>query len=301
MAAASMEAWASTAVVASTDADSVFEEFRYIGDFHFEELDTMKALLAVLLLWPTLLLAQSPFDGTWVAKPDTIQFPQRPESYLLQNGTYECSSCVPRIKVKADGKDYAVAGSPYFSTIAVRVINPNSIEITEKLAQTTVYSEIDTVASDGSTLVQEITDAAAPKGEPVTATETYKRVSPGPAGSSPISGSWQAQKIESASENGMSVSYHSTGDGLEASNPSGEGYSAKFDGKEYPIHGEPAHSTVYLQRIDANTIVETDKQDGAIHYQVRMTVSPDGKSMQVTEIDNERGTQMMYTMQKKAQ
>jgi len=261
----------------------------------------MKSSLVVLLLWPAVLLAQGSFDGTWVAKLDTIQFPQRPESYLLQKGSYECSSCVPRIKVKADGKDYPVAGSPYFSTIAVQAMNPNGIEITEKLAQKTVYSEIDTVSSDGNTLVQKITDTAAANGEPVTATETFKRVSPGPAGSSPISGSWQAEKIEGTSENGMSVTYHSTGDGLEASNPSGEGYSAKFDGKDYPIHGEPAHNTVSLQRIDANTIVETDKQDGVTHYQVRMTVPQDGKSMQVTEIDNERGSQMTYTMQKKAQ
>jgi hypothetical protein len=259
----------------------------------------MKAFFITLLLWPAVLVAESPFDGTWVAKLDTIQFPQQPEDYLLQNGDYQCSTCVPRIKVKADGKDYPVAGSPYFSTIAVRVIDANRIEITEKLAGKTVYSETDAVASGGNTLVQRMIDTAAPNGEAMTATETFKRVSASPAGSSLISGLWQVVKIEGASENGMSVTYRSTGDGLEASNPSGEGYSAKFDGKEYPIHGEPAHNTVSLQRIDANTIVETDKQDGVIHYQVRMTLSPDGKSMQVTEVDNERGTQMNYTMEKK--
>ena len=261
----------------------------------------MKSFLVALMLWPTALLAQGPFDGIWVAKLDTIQFPQQPETYLLQNGEYECSTCVPKIKVKADGEDHMVAGSPYFSAIAVHVADLNNIQITEKLREKTVYSEIDTVSADGNTLIEKITDTAAPNGEPATATETYKRVNPGPAASSPISGSWQAEKIEGTSENGMSVTYHSTNDGLEASNPSGEGYSAKFDGKEYPIRGEPAHNTVSLQRIDANTIVETDKQDGVIHYQVRMTVSPDGKSMQVTETDNERGAQMNYAMVKKAQ
>ncbi len=194
----------------------------------------MKAFLAVLLLWPAVLLAESPFDGTWVAKLETIQLPQKPEDYSLQNGDYECSTCVPRIKVKADGKDYPVPGSPYFGTIAVRVINPNSVEITEKLAGKTVYSENDTVASDGNTLVQMMIDTAAANGEPMTATETLKRVSAAPAGSSPISGSWQAEKIEGASENGTSVTYRSKGEEFEASNPSGEGYSAKFDGKEYP-------------------------------------------------------------------
>ncbi len=260
----------------------------------------MKIFLVVLLLWPAVLVAQSPFDGTWVTKLDTIQFPNEPENYLLQGGTYECSTCVPRIKLKADGKDYPVAGSPYFSTIAVQVLNDKNVQITEKLADKTVYSEIDTVSPDGNTLVQKITDSAAPNGEPVTATETFRRVGPAPAGSSAISGSWQAQKLEDTSENGMSVTYHSTRDGLQASTPSGEGYSAKFDGKDYPIHGQPGHNTVSLRRINSDTIIETDKQDGAIHYELRMVVSGDGKSMSVVELDHERGTRTEYTMRKKS-
>ncbi|HEV2396374.1 MAG TPA: hypothetical protein VGS27_05515 [Candidatus Sulfotelmatobacter sp.] len=259
----------------------------------------MKAFLIAFLLWPVALAAQGPFDGTWVAKLDTIQFPQQPENYLLQNDDYECSTCVPKVKVKADGKDYPVPGSPYFSTVAVRVIDPDKVEITEKLAGRTVYSETDTVASGGNTLVEEMTDAATGNGKPMMATETLKRVTAAPAGASPISGSWQAEKIEGASENGTSVTYRSNGEQLEASNPNGEGYSAKFDGKEYPIRGLPGHNTVSLQRIGSDTIVETDRQDGIVHYQVRMTVAPDGKSMQVTETDNERGTQMTYTMLKK--
>ncbi len=107
--------------------------------------------------------------------------------------------------------------------------------------------------------------------------------------------------MKGTSESGLTVTYHSTSDGLQASNPNGEGYSAKFDGKEYPIQGDPAHDTVALRRINANTIVETDKQEGAVHYMLRMTVSPDGKSMQVTETDNERGTQTTYTLEKKSQ
>lgn len=259
----------------------------------------MKVFFIVLFLWPAVLLAENPFDGTWITKLETIQLPQQPENYLLQNDDYECSTCIPRIKVKADGKDYAVPGSPYFNTIAVRVMNPNRIEIMEKLKGKTVYSESDTIASDGNTLVQKMTDTAAADREPMMATETLKRLGAGPVGSSPVSGSWQAEKIEGASENGTSVTYRSKGDRFEASNPNGEGYSAKFDGNEYPIHGLPAHNTVSLQRIDSNTIVETDREDGVVHYQVRMTVSPDGKSMQVTELDKERGTQMMYTMEKK--
>lgn len=258
----------------------------------------MKKLILVSLLWPVSLVAQSPFDGTWVVKLESVHFPKKPEVYLLQNGSYSCASCVPRLELKADGEDHPVAGSPYFSMAKVRVIDDKTIEITEKQNDKTVYMETDMVSPDGNTLVQKIMDAAAPEGEPMTANETLQRVGAGPAGSSPISGSWQAQKMTSAT--GMTVTYHGTADGLEASNRHGEGYTAKFDGRDYPIQGDPAHGTVSLRRLNANTIEETDKQEGAVHYKVRMTVLKDGKSMVVRETDRERGTQMSYMMEKEA-
>jgi hypothetical protein len=259
----------------------------------------MKILLSLLLMFPATLVAQSPFDGTWVTKCETVKLPRQPAVYQLENGVYDCSSCVPKIKVNADGKDHPIAGSPYFSTISVRVIDNNHLELTEKQWDKTVYSETDTVSPDGNTLVEDITDSAAHNGQPITAQKTFERIGTSPPGAGAISGSWQAQKINITSENGVSVTYHSTADGLQASNPGGEGYTAKFDGKDYPIQGDPAHCTVSLKRVSANTIIETDKQAGRVHYQVRMAVSPDGKTMKVTEVDKERGTTMTYTMEKK--
>lgn len=261
----------------------------------------MKPFLSLLLLFPATLLAQTSFDGTWVANLEQAQLPRKPEVYLLQNGVYECSSCVPKIKANADGKDYPTAGSPYFSTVCIRVIDDSSIELKEKQGNKIVYSETDKVSPDGETLLQNVTDSAAPSGQPITAEETYKRVGSHPAGSNAISGSWHVQKINITSENGVTVTYRSTPLGLQASNPGGEGYDAKFDGRDYLIYGDPVHSTVSLKRINAHTIVETDKQDGVVHYRLVMAVSPDGKSMKVTETDKERGTQVIYTMEKKPQ
>jgi hypothetical protein len=260
----------------------------------------MKIWFAVLLLFPTMAVAQSAFDGTWVAKLDSVQLPKKPEIYLLQNGSYECESCVPKINVKADGKDYHVAGSPYFSTVAVQVMGSEGIQITEKKSDKVAYTETDAVSPDGNTLTQKIVDASAPNGEAVTGEEIFQRVSQGPAGASPISGSWQAATLKSISENGITVTYQSTADGLKASTPSGEGYFAKFDGKDYPVQGAPAHNMVCLRRVKKNTIVETDKLDGRVHYTVRMTVLPNGKTMRVTETDMERGTKTVYLMEKKS-
>jgi hypothetical protein len=259
----------------------------------------MKTLFSVVLMFSGTLLAQTPFDGTWVAKMETVQLPKRAQAYLLQNGVYECSTCIPKIKVDADGKDHPIAGSPYFSAISIRVVDNNHLELTEKQRDKTVYSEMDTVSPDGTTLMQNITDSAGADGQPITAQKTSVRISAASEGSNPISGSWQAQKINVTSENGVTVTYRSVAHGLQASNPDGEGYTAKFDGKDYPIQGDPAHCTVSLKRVNANTMIETDKQAGRVHYQLRMVVSSDGKTMNVTETDKERGTTTTYTMQKK--
>jgi hypothetical protein len=262
------------------------------------ELFVMKILFLLLMLAPAPLLAQSPFDGTWAADLSSVRFPKKPDVYSLLNGVYKCETCVPRIEVNADGQDYPVPGSPYFSTVAVQVIDDRTIQITEKKGGRTVYSETDRVSPDNHILTEKIIDSAADDGQPVTAEEIFSRESPAQTGANPICGTWQAEQVKADSTGRMTVTYHSIADGLEASNPRAEGYSAKFDGKNYPIKGDPAHGTVSLKRVNAHTIIETDKQEGAVHYRLRMTVSSDGKTMSVRETDFERGTKMSYTLDK---
>ena len=56
------------------------------------------------LLWiPVLGMAQSAFDGTWKLGVSNAQFSKKPDVFLLQDGTYQCKTCVPPSKVKADG------------------------------------------------------------------------------------------------------------------------------------------------------------------------------------------------------
>ena len=87
----------------------------------------MKKLLALLLLSPAMLFAQSPFDGTWMTKLDTAQFPKKPDSYVLNKGMYECASCVPKYKVTADGTDQKVTGHPYYDAVAVKIVDDRTI------------------------------------------------------------------------------------------------------------------------------------------------------------------------------
>src|SRR6266568_772023 len=97
----------------------------------------MKNLLLLASLGPLFLAsqlanAQSPFDGTWKIDMSKVDFPKKPDVFVLQNGMYECKSCTPPYKVKADGSDQAVTGHPYFDTIAIKVVNDHEIQETDK-------------------------------------------------------------------------------------------------------------------------------------------------------------------------
>jgi len=258
----------------------------------------MKKLLALLLLSPALLFAQSPFDGTWMTKLDTAQFPKKPDSYLLNKGMYECSSCIPKFKVKADGTDQKVTGHPYYDTVVIKVVDDHNVEITQKKDGKTVGTATDTVSEDGGTLTTKFVDLTEDK--PVTGEVTSTRVSKGPSGSHALSGSWRTAKVDSVSDNGLKVTFQGTADGLQMSDLNGERYDAKFDGKDYPIQGDPGHTMVSLKRIGNDTIEETDKRDGKVVGVSKMTVSLDGKWITVEYTNKERGTTTTYKMEKQS-
>src|SRR5262249_34220908 len=254
-----------------------------------------KMLLGLTLLASGVLFAQSPFDGTWMTKLDTAKLPTKPDKYSLTNNIYECLTCVPKVSVKADGTDQKVTGHPYFDTIAVKVVNASSVEIIQKKEGKVMYTDSATVSSDEKTLTDKFTDTTGT--QPVTGEFTSTRVAPGPAGSHALSGAWRAEKGNNVSSNGLTVTYQGTEKRLKMSDQNGNSYDAKFDGKDYPIQGDPGHTMVSLKRMGDDTIEETDKRDGKVVGVYRMTVSKDGKSIEAEYNDKERGTKTTFTME----
>ena len=257
-----------------------------------------KLLLALVLLASATLFAQTPFDGTWMTKLDTAQFPTKPDKYTLTNNKYECLTCVPKVEVKADGTDQKVTGHPYYDTVAVKIVDASSVEIIEKKDGKVMYTDKYTLPADGKTLTDNFTDNSGT--QPVTGEITSTRVSAGPAGAHAMSGAWRTSKVNTISSNGLTVTYQGTADGLKMSDPNGNSYDAKFDGKEYPINGDPGRTMVTLKRIGNDTIEETDKRDGKVVGIYRMTVSSDGKQIHAQYTDKERGTTTSFTMEKKS-
>ena len=94
------------------------------------------------------------------------------------------------------------------------------------------------------------------------------KYSPGPAPKS------VTVKVDS-DENNIKI----TADGTNADgSPTHVEYSAKFDGKDYPITGVPNADTISVKRINATTIQSTSKKAGQVVMTVTSTVSKDGRT-----------------------
>jgi hypothetical protein len=245
-------------------------------------------LIAILVLMPAALWAQSAFDGTWVQDLGSWQFSKKPHTYVLDKGMYSCSTCVPKIGVKADGQDQSVSGSKYFNTVAVRVVDSNTMEEVDKKDGKTMYKDTETVSDDGKKLTHKWEDDSEQK--PVTGEMIFSRISKGPAGSHAISGSWLAEKAENVSSNGTRFTFQSTADGLKFSDNNGVTWDAKFDGKYYPEQGDPGNSTMSLKKVSAHSLDYTEQRDGKIVTTGHVTISADGKKMTVAGTDHERNT-----------
>lgn len=254
--------------------------------------------LHVALLMPTLTMAQSVFDGTWKADLTSAKFPQKPDEYLLKDGTYQCKTCVPSIQVRADGQDQKVTGHPYYDTVSIKIVDDRTIEEVDKRNAKTVATSKTWVSPDGNILMFEFSDSSATNADPVTGKGSETRVSKGPAGSHAISGAWRMAKLESLSENGLVITYKVANDSLTMSTLNGQGYTAKLDGMEAPYKGDPGTTSVSVKKISDHAMEETDKRDGKVISVARLTVSADGKTMKIAVDDKLHGTESEFTATK---
>jgi hypothetical protein len=79
---------------------------------------------------------------------------------------------------------------------------------------------------------------------------------------------------------GMKVSFTGMGENNIATKWT---FSAKFDGKEYPVTGQAPFDTVSLKRLDAYTVEGTSKKNGKLALSFRWEISKDGKTLTRTD------------------
>jgi hypothetical protein len=121
------------------------------------------------------------------------------------------------------------------------------------------------------------------------------------AADSPFSGTWKLNLAKSkltppipksdiavvdADENGLKLNEDIVTDKGESLKIS---YDAKFDGKDYPVTGDPSTDSVSYQRVNANTLTGKTKKNGKVAVDATIVVSKDGKITTVNFTDYSQG------------
>jgi hypothetical protein len=72
-------------------------------------------------------------------------------------------------------------------------------------------------------------------------------------------------------------------DGIDANGkPIHVEWSGKFDGKDYPVTGDPNSDTRSYTKVNERTLTTANKKNGKVRVTGQIVVSPDGKSRTVT-------------------
>jgi hypothetical protein len=230
-------------------------------------------LLALLL--PLQVMGQSAFDGTWKVDINKVKSSDKPMIITLKGGEFTCN-CTPPIKIKADGADHAVTGHPRYDTESVKIVDDHTIVETVKKNGALVNTHTTTVAADGKTATFE--SASTRESGTTTVKGTLKRTAPGAAGSHAAAGSWLVSSYQSASDGMTTYTYKVDGDTVTMTDPRGESYTAKLDGKPVPYKGDPGTDMIAV-KMAGNTLEETSMMGGKTTSVAKSTLSADGKTM----------------------
>ena len=107
-------------------------------------------------------------------------------------------------------------------------------------------------------------------------------------------GTWKLNEAKSkfapGSRKNNTVVYEAAGDNVKVSadgtdsdgKPAHNEWTGKFDGKDYPVTGDPTADTRSYKMVNDRTLTLTDKKNGKTTITGRIVVSADGKSRTVT-------------------
>ena len=107
-------------------------------------------------------------------------------------------------------------------------------------------------------------------------------------------GTWKLNeaksKLPAMAPKNNTVTYSAAGDSIKvtvdgvdaAGKPTHNEWTGKFDGKDYPLTGDPTADARAYTQVDDHTTELTNKKDGKVTLKGRIVISADGKSRIVT-------------------
>ncbi|HEX7930401.1 MAG TPA: hypothetical protein VF470_05795 [Sphingomicrobium sp.] len=233
-------------------------------------------------------------SGTWKTDRESVKFEQKPDEYLLKDGSYSCNTCIPPLTTPADGQFHPVKDRPYYDSMSVKVVDANTVEFHRKKGDKEIGSSVITVAADGKTGTAKFQDATVTP--PVNGQTTLNRVGAAPAGAHAISGQWIPEKVNEYSDEALSATYKVEGNKVSWSGQ-GQSYEAEIGGPAVPITGDIGGTTVQVSS-EGGALKETYTRDGKVVNEAVTTVSADGKSINWVSTDPRDGSKVSGTAQK---
>lgn len=236
---------------------------------------------AGLLLSANLALAQTAFEGTWRTDTSRLKLSQRPDVMILKDGVFDCRSCTPPYKVRADGAFHPLAGHPDADETALKIVDNRTAVQTDRKAGRVVSKAVITAAPDGKTVTVAYTDTTNPGAPPVSGKVVERRIDTPVPGAHLASGSWVAEQVGDVTKAGLEQTFKLEGGVLKLSTPTGQSYAARIDGPAAPFKGDPRVTSVTVKKVSDHELIETDLHDGKPVTVLHMTVSPDGRTLTI--------------------
>lgn len=239
------------------------------------------SILAGILL-PLACAAQPPSAvfGTWKMDPQKVTLGKVKILFQAEGGKIKFTGSNGRSYMfSTDGQDYPTSIPGY--TAAWKEKDKHHWEAANKFNGKTLSTTTVELAEDGNTMTLS-TSGVNPNGESFHNVSVYQRAS----GEGGLLGSWIRNPDKSGISLASTIILEPDGsDGIKfRSVDFKEEYTAKFDGKEYPVTGPnvPPGATVSLKRVDDHTFSETTHLKGESLGESTFTASQDGKVMTET-------------------
>jgi hypothetical protein len=223
--------------------------------------------------------AASPFTGKWklnaakstlTGTTDSVAA-AGPNAWKFTYGTLSWS-------VKADGTDQ---GTPFGTTVALKIVSPTKWEITDKSKGKVTTTETWELSADGKSMVR--TSAGTHEdGKAFKDVVTVKRT----AGDKGFEGTWESTEVKTSF---TEVDMEGSDTGVVATVPADQSkLTITFDGKENPVEGPkvPAGLTISGKMSGPRKIDATTKAGGKVLDMETWEVSADGKTFTYTEKDS---------------
>lgn len=233
-------------------------------------------------------------SGTWKVDLASLKFEGKPDEYLLQDGSYKCSTCIPPLTVAADGEFHPVADRPYYDSMSVTTVDDRTVEFHRRKGDKEVSSATLQVSEDGNVLNTKFTDATTPNAPPIEGTATAKRSGPAPAGAHAISGQWMQDRIDNYTEEALNITLGIDGNTVTQKSQ-GQGYKAEIGGPAVAVEGDTGGTMVAVAREGSNGLRETYTRDGKEIGITTILPSADGKSFTFTSMDPRDGSKVTWT------